>query len=212
MTADQNRPRFNAIYFDTNILVGHRWPEPRPAFQGLLRLARWWKIAIFFPEPTLTEAESHWLRKVEEAVGELTGACRRLPRIAAPVPCEVTVKHPTASDLLNEFRARTEAALKLFDVSRAGFTSRSSKEVFEYATRYVRPFSRNEEGKGFQDAIIFLSVLDHVRDHDDISGVLVSNDGDMKGLDYTVFARDLNAARLRVLGFDAAFEELFRPY
>jgi hypothetical protein len=38
---------FNALYLDTNVLVGFNWPAPALALENLLILAAWSNVALF---------------------------------------------------------------------------------------------------------------------------------------------------------------------
>jgi hypothetical protein len=200
------------LYVDSNILIGHGWPEPRPALHNLLRIAAWWDIAVFFPEPTLLEVERHWCRKVEEALDTLHSAGKKLSKTAHPVSCKPTIAHDPLPEMLKQFRGLTANAIEQFGIQRVTFTGRSSEEIFDYATRYVRPFAPDGEGRGFQDAVIFLSMLDHAMTDRGRASVFVTNDSDFRKLQIREFVADLAQDRLRIADFDMAFNQLVMPY
>jgi predicted nucleic acid-binding protein len=206
------RPNFGAIYFDTNVLLEAHWPEPAPVLNNLLLLSGWWQIERCIPEPVLSEVECNWRRKVHAGIDSLRTAQRTLAKAASPIACDVSATHTPATQLEAQFIVATADAIAHFGVTRVPFTRRSIEEVFAYAAQYVRPFAAKGEGKGFKDAVILLSILDHLRDRPDTNGVLVTNDSDFKEVDYRVFESTFSPDRLRVMNADEAFKDVFEPY
>jgi len=102
--------------------------------------------------------------------------------------------------------------MRQFGVTSIEYTKRSSQEIFAYAVEYKRPFAVDAESKGFQDAIIVLSILDHLREQSEIAGVLITNDKALRNLDYRPFLADFKPDRLRVADLDSVFSELYEPY
>lgn len=205
-------PAFNTIYFDTNILRAHRWPDPLPELANVLVLSRRWKIATCFPEPVLEELECQWRRNVEEQISALGGTRGSLVKACAPVQCNVSVDHPPPTELLARFRELNAKAIADFGIDRVEFTGRSISEVFGYSARYLAPFTPKGEGKGFKDMVILLSILDHLRLHPDFTAILVTNDSDFKNVRYAPFERTFDSDRLRVVDLNTAWTELFEPY
>lgn len=212
MSATATEPEFTAIYFDSNILIGHRWPTARPELHNLLQLAQWWEIATFFPDPVIQEVEAHWRRAFESAESQLQTARRKLAKTTFPTNVDVTAVHATSQTVLEQWREASAAVVAQLGIRHVAFTTRSIQEVFGYATRYVRPFALDGEGKGFQDTVIMLSVLDHLRDQTGTRGVLVTEDDDFKSLSYEIFDSTFEPTRLRILNLKTAFDELFHPY
>ena len=213
MARELTQPDFNAIYFDSNILIGYRWPATtRPELHNLLRFASWWNIPTFFPDAVLHEVEAHWRREFEKAASQLKSAARKLSRATVPAASEVVATYLPAGTVIERFGQASTEAIAQLGIRRVEFPQRSAQELFRFATTYEKPFSVDGEGKGFQDVVILLSVLDHVRDHDDVRGVLVTDDGDFKNLNYSVFTPGFDVARLQILDLKTAFNRLFEPY
>jgi hypothetical protein len=208
---NQNRP-FDAMYFDSNILLANHWPDPLPELRNTFDLARWWKIATCIPAPVLEEVECHWHRELQESLATVRGSRGKLLKAARPIDLKVAETDVDFAQLQHSYDEMVTNAIKHFDIHVIDFTRRSAQEVFGYATRYKRPFAPKGEGKGFQDAVILLSVLDHLETHAEVSGVLITKDLDLANLNYRSFAPKFEPARLRVLDLKAAFEELFHPY
>jgi hypothetical protein len=213
MAAEDAPPDFDGIYFDTNVLVrGQGWPSPSIPLNNVLRFAAWWGVSRFIPEPVLREAEEHWLRGVKGGVSGLSGAKNELKRLASPLTCETNIEHPTIEKLLEEYRNKVDAAVKDYGITRTPFTNRTVEEVFGFGTKYFLPFAPKGEGKGFQDAVILLSILDHLAEFPNAKAVFISSDVDFKGVDFAHFIPRFDCKRLRVLELSKVFNELWEPY
>lgn len=164
------------------------------------------------PQAVLDEFEHQWHRNVQEQISALGSARGGFTKVCAPIPCEVTVNHSSVSDLLDAFRELNSRAVASYGVQLVDFTQRPIREIFGYSSRYLRPFVAKGEGKGFKDAVILLSILDHLRANGDLAGVLVTNDGDFKEIDYGAFGATFPSARLRIIDLETAWKELFDPY
>jgi hypothetical protein len=91
-------------------------------------------------------------------------------------------------------------------------TQRSTAEMFAHAASYRRPFASGGQGKGFQDAVILLSILDHLNTQPEWKGVLITNDAGFDGVEYQQFLPGFDGTRLRLSKLESIFDELFRPY
>lgn len=211
MSTDET-PGFNCMYFDTNVLVGYRWPTPAPALYNLFRFGQWWKVTPFIPAPVIDEADAHWTRRVAEGLDGVAAASKKVRKASSPIACDVKVTHPTTMELAEQFRAAAKNTISYFGIETVPYTQRTTQEMFAFATRQLSPFAKDSEGKGFQDAVILVSVLDHLRDHPELRGALVTDDGDFAKLDYSAYISDFDATRLRVMKFDAVFRQLYRSH
>jgi hypothetical protein len=45
----KNPPDFNAIYFDTNALLGAGWPNPSVTLHNVFVVGAWWSVEIIIP-------------------------------------------------------------------------------------------------------------------------------------------------------------------
>jgi hypothetical protein len=206
-----DRP-FDTMYFDSNILLANHWPEPLPELSNTLELARWWKITACFPAAVLDEVESHWHRELQDGVAALRSSRGRLLKAARPINIGVPDVDVDLAELQRRYAEMAADAIRHFDIQVVDFTKRSTQEMFGYATRYVRPFAPKGEGKGFQDAVIAISVLDHLEGCSGATAVLISKDGDLANVNYQIFLPTFEQKRLRVIDLTTAFDELFYPY
>lgn len=185
--ANAARPEFHGIYVDTNVLIKQGWPSPSIMLNNVFRFAAWWKIQILLPDAVIKEAEDHWLRDVKRGIAELASAQRDLQRLASPIPCETKEEHTAVEKLLEEYRKKVEETLKEYAIIRVPFTKRTTEEVFGFATKYILPFVLDAKGKGFQDVVILLSILDHLNGFPEAITIFISGDNDFNGVKFADF-------------------------
>jgi len=213
MPAEPPHPEFHRIYLDTNVLLrGQGWPVPSIVLNNLLRLAELCSIERFLPEPVVKEAEEHWLREVKDGASKLSNAKRELHKSASPIQCDITLEHPPVEKLLKEYQGMVGDAVRKYRITRIPFTARTVEEVFGFATKYLLPFAHRAEGKGFQDAVILLSVLDHLNSSPEANAIFVTADGDFAGIRFDSFMPSFDPKRLRVLDLEMTFDFLSRHY
>jgi len=204
---------FHGVYLDTNVLMrGQQWPLPSILLNNFLRLAELCGINRHLPEPVLKEAEDHWLREVKEGIAGLSRAAGQLERLAKPVECEPTVGYPSAEILLEKYRTLVEASIRKYGIVRTPFTERTVEEVFGFATKYLLPFSPKGEGKGFQDAVILLSVLDHLNSSPTDNAIFITTDKDFTGINPGSFIPAFDSKRCQITTLEMAFEFLSKRY
>lgn len=204
---------FKAVYLDTNVLLrGQGWPVPSILLNNLFRLAALCGVQNCIPEPVIKEAEEHWLRQMNDSITKLTNAKREMNKSSGPVQCEIKLDHPTIGELMEEYRKQVGNAVKEYDIIRTPFTRRETAEIFGFATRYIQPFAHKSEGRGFQDAVILLSILDHLGWSADAAGLFVTSDEDFAGVTFEPFTPGFDPARLKVLGLEDAVDYLSKRY
>lgn len=202
---------FNAIYLDTNILIRSGWPSPLAKVHNLLMLAKWWRVPVFLPEPVAIEAEEHWLRGVRDKIVGLRNAAKQLERLAQPIGSGTKVEHLAIEQLVETYRSSCRSAIEKFQIGFCPFTNLSAKEMFSIASRYLLPFELGQEGKGFQDAVILSSILQHLKSNE-LTGILVTDDDVFGGVKLSDLEGGVPDARLRVVDLDAAYPLLWDPY
>jgi hypothetical protein len=205
-------PDFTAIYFDTNALLGTGWPDPSVLLHNVLVIGRWWGIQVFLPEPVMKEAEEHWLRKVKEAIARGESAANELQRVAKPAVCDARTEHPSIVLLHERYGAKRDEVVTEYAVAISPFTKRSVGDIFELATKYVEPFEYDKKGKGFQDAVILASILEHLVTQPDLKAVFITKDEAFRRSKYQDFVADFDHSRLRIIDLDTVYDELFHPY
>jgi len=158
------------------------------------------------------EAQEHWVRGIQNKVAGLNNAANQLERIAKPVVAEARVEHLPVERLVENYQAVVRASIAKYQVQACPFTNVSAKEMFGLASRYVVPFEFEQEGKGFQDAVILSSVLQHLKSNPQLIGILVTADGVFSKAKVTNFEAGIPEARLRILDLDSTFGLVWEPY
>jgi hypothetical protein len=114
---------------------------------------------------------------------------------------------PSGSKLRRLYQDRVESVKKRWSIVDVPYTSRSLREIFRLAARHQRPFK--DEGRGFQDAVIYLSVIDDLATNPSRNpAILVASDGDYDSIDIRTFVTDLNDIDLKIARLDATTETL----
>jgi hypothetical protein len=211
--ADAPHPDFHAIFIDTNILNAEGWPDLSIALANVFKIAKWWRIGIFLPDPVLKEAQEHWLRQVKDKMSAIAAAKRELQRIASPAKCDVQLELPPIEALIKEYEEKQDSAIKEYGIIRSPFTARTAEELFGFATIYVLPFTHKGEGKGFQDAVILLSILDYLNPSPSARAILITKDGDFKDPVFADFIPGFDKNRLRIeRDLKPVSDSMWEPY
>lgn len=213
---EDRRPRLDisGLYLDTSVLVASNWPALSVKLENMFILASWMKVSVFLPEPVEKETEEHWLRDVRERMAGLAGARDQFERITRRITGTAEVKHESEQELLTKYRNLVTEVKKHFNILGCPITSRSLAEFFDLATRYVLPFEydRKKKGKGFQDAVILSSVLEHLKADTKIAGVFVTEDDVFSKVDISEFMPACTRVNFKVLTFEEVFKVLYDSY
>lgn len=203
---------FNAVYLDTNVLVRSQWPSPSVKLNNALSLASWWNVQVFLPKPVLMEAEEHWTRTVQKNLSRLHGAADQLERIARPIDVRTKIDHVPIERMVKNYRAAVEAAMAEYRIHVCPFTNVSAQGMFNLAVRYADPFELDQEGKGFQDAVILSSVLQHLKANPELKGIFVTADDGFLTAAVADYEAGISVERFRVHDLDRIYSLLWEPY
>jgi hypothetical protein len=176
VTRFDNSANFTSIYFDTNILVGQGWPRISAALERVLSLCKSLNLAVFIPRVVEIEMENRWVRAYESTCDGLRSATHNYSGYH-----EILKVKQTASPELIEsstaraaYRDRVAHLKNHWTIGIVPVPSIPMVDVVQMAS--LRKIAFEETGVGFQDSLIVLSVLEHVRDTGTMRA-LVSNDG-----------------------------------
>ncbi len=140
-------------------------------------------------------------------------AQKSLQRLSNPIQCETKLDHTPVEKLLEEYRQKVAETVKEYAIIRVPFAKRTLEEVFGLATRYILPFASDAKGRGFQDTVILLSILDHLNEFHEAQTIFISEDNDFNGVKYADFIPGFEAKRLQIVKtLDSVFQSLWRPY
>lgn len=203
---------FNALYVDTNVLTGSNWPDPSVQLRNVFALASRWSVKVFFPEPVRRETEEHWVRNVRKKTQAMESAVSDFNRITRAVAGRATIAVEELTRLVARFRENDEKLRDYFHIEQIPYPKRPMAELFEVGTRYEPPFVAEQEGKGFQDAVIFSSILEHLQAHQDLTAVLMTSDSAFAKIRSTMFAPACPDAKLEIQSLDEVFSVLYDAY
>jgi hypothetical protein len=203
-------PDYNALYFDSNELLANGWPDLSVKLSNVLQVGQWWKVEPFIPMPVLDETEAHWLRTVETQASRIASAKRELERIVRPIECDVSIQLTDLDQLRSRYRVVRDEAVKKYRINVIPYANRPAEFFFHRATKYSMPFEKEREGKGFQDAVILQSVLDHLQKNAGLKGMLVTKDSGMVQAQIREFLPEFDPSRLRISVLDDVWDNLFQ--
>lgn len=184
---------FDRLYFDTNALLAAGWPRLSRQLFTVVTLAKHFRVELYLPEATKLELEEHWIRDVQEKRDTLMSSLTKLNKLTGAVSSNFDIR-PS----FNERELRDRYKRKVYGVTRqffkpVPFAARTVQDYFGAACRQTPPFKR--EGAGFQDSVIFSSLIEHLRNSPAKDAVLVSNDGIFKDARIT---KEIKAADLHL--------------
>lgn len=119
-----------------------------------------------------------------------------------------------AEALLGRYRELAVSTSSRFTILKSPMTTRPLSEFFDLAVRYEPPFvsDKSKKGKGFQDAVVLASVLEHLKANPQLTGLLVTDDEVFSKVDVARFMPSCAGMRLRVLPFEEAFKVLYNSF
>jgi hypothetical protein len=166
---------FNSIYLETSTLVRIGWPRVIRNLRQLLDISRTLHRKVFLPIPVELEHEEHWLRKWDTLCQEAKTAARPLTHHLIELSTESCVPNiPDRERVLADYKRNVQTFKTTWNVEPVPFTGKSTEELFRRAIAHQLPFK--EEGAGFQDAVIYFSVIDHLLEDRSRIGALIAND------------------------------------
>ncbi len=155
---------FRFLYFDSNILLAAPWPRLSATIENILKTAPAADVTVIIPAPVEEELAHHWIRGFNERLRTLTAAADAFQGHYRNVSeLELDLGLPPSDYATTLYQQRIGELKEKYGIQSAPFTSRSLADVFAMACLYQPPFRRIKEGDvGFRDAVIFLSVIDHL--------------------------------------------------
>ncbi len=201
---------FNRIYLDSEPLTASGWPRVSVTLKSLLSVATGpLPFSLYLPDAVQMEQEAQFLRDYSKVIAALSKAPRALNAFRARIgEADFEIALPPSIDVvLGQYRARIQAAREQWQLQPVPLTGRPTTEVFQLLLERQKPFE--EDGSGLGDALIYLSVVDHLHQSPEAAGVLVTADGHFKGAQALA---DASGVRLAALSLDetiAAIRERF---
>ncbi len=156
------------IFVDTNTL-DQAWPELSGKMRTALESARLLNITVELPDPVLLELDNRCKERIRKHSEEIKTSLRNLRRLGIDIP-----QPPLeANALFDRYLDRRSHALTHFSRT-TPFVSCTIDELFREAIG--RKLLFGEQGRNFQDVVIYRSVIERLKTHEGGRGVLVTKD------------------------------------
>lgn len=196
------------IYLDSSTLIGNAWPAPGAELQKVLAMARFLGVAVFLPEIVEAECEAEWLRRLDQRSKQLAGALDALAQHTR-LFLRPRIDLPSTADARADYRNRTAAVKEALGITTSTLTVRPLGDLIMNAAQHAFPFPTSDSG--FRDAVILLSVADHVEaTGEPILAFLVSDDNFFTGKGVTLSTRaEVKTFVKDLKGVDDALRQLY---
>jgi hypothetical protein len=171
---EQNPPRRPAatwprrVYLETSAVIGPGWPPWHGKIEALASLVATLGATLILPTCVEREAEEHYIREARKDDDKMKSLLER-------VPPGVRRELASMDHVRDAYRAAREEWKTSLGIQPCPITTCSVTDLFEEAITYQSPFKEDGGGIGFQDAVIFHSVVDDQRKHGG-PGLLVCGD------------------------------------
>ncbi len=162
-----------AIYFDTNPLLGAGWPTPSAQLLEVMSQAEKLGFPLCLPEVVNQELEGHWIREVVEERGRANDQIASLNKKARSV---VNFTRLPALPANHELRADLRNLVSDFN-QRFRIVPTTTRPLAEFVSLAInRGATFKDEGRGFQDAVILCSAVDDMTANGFAAAILVTRD------------------------------------
>jgi hypothetical protein len=151
-------PPFKTLYIDSSIFIAAGWPDISAQLRGVLSLSRILKVNVVMLQPVERELEAHWMRDCNKTMLKLQSISENANTLLGKVSQGTELRVPTREEIRAAYQKRVEEIISL-GLERGEVEPRAMSEVFGMAIWHEKPFQ--DEGKGFQDAVICLGAIDH---------------------------------------------------
>lgn len=169
---DTEKPDY--VCFDTNILVAEGWPTISQRLSDILGRMEISGIVPLLPVVAQQELANRFVRDYQERRSAIEKSISNLKRISRELVGEVKCHVASEDEVKDRYAARIAQLMKHWKFETVPLDSPPIEELLDLAIKRTAPFE--EEGKGFQDVLLFHSLLAFLRQNGK-SALLVSKDG-----------------------------------
>lgn len=163
------------IFIDTNALH-QSWPNVSARTENVLTAARKLGIAVEIPLPVVMELERRWSERLTDVRTKFASTASDLTRLLASVgEPDVTSSLPDWDHLHEAYPRYVKTVFQKWSVEVTPMPSVALGEVFRHAVHQELAFEK--EGRNFKDVVIFLAVVERMRQLGSENAVLISDDG-----------------------------------
>lgn len=184
-----------ALYVDTEVMFQDL--ELRRAGFSLLRsrLVTDRSVRLLVSDVVLLEATNHYRKFVEKSLVAYEKAARDLKTWLPRADISASYDKSVAIQEAAEYARRVRRTLESFEATIVPMSNVSHRKLVERAIERRKPFDEN--GRGFNDVMIWLSLVDYLRTKEFDEVILITNnikDFASSGLVLDDLARDLHEA------------------
>jgi PIN domain len=170
---------FNIAYLDTEVLYRNSWPSGSVELKVFLELAKETSLVVIIPEAAEMERKRQWIEEIDESFLALTTAGNKASaacnRWGLPDPMYGIVSDRLS--LEQHFIKLSTALKERWAIQSASVADTPLRAVYEMAMQRRSPFEQKDGILvGFQDTVILLSAIQHVKSITGARGVFVSAD------------------------------------
>jgi len=166
------------LYLDTNIFVRAGWPHISGGLITLFQLAKDLGVTAVMPSAVELELEQRWIKEVTVDLENIKKGVEKIQRRTAAMALDLgnfkLPSTPSLNDLRTKHQNYVQELRQKWQIQTAPLTNRKTDELFQLALLPSPPFT--EEGKGFKDMVIFLSIIDHLKQTGTTKGAFVTAD------------------------------------
>jgi hypothetical protein len=150
------------IYLDSEPLIAALWPRVSRELENLFIVASMNKVEVFVPKPVEAEMQARFARDLDDSIQQTKSSVAKLSKSTsrAGVTLAKALDLPSLDTVVINYEKSSDKAKTKWNVKSLPFTLRSPESLFQMAIERRGPFEW--EKKGFKDAVIVLSVIDHL--------------------------------------------------
>lgn len=162
-----------ALYFDTNILHEAGWPEPSARFLAVLDKAVRVGVCPAMVDLVCRELTEGWIRETVQKMGSLEDKIREFSRRVAGL-CEVIERPalPSVNQMREHLAKSTEVLMSRF--RRVPTSGQPAEYYMNLAMSRGGAFV--EGGKGFNDTVVLVSIVEDMKSTGIEAALLVTGD------------------------------------
>ena len=172
MSPDKDKTLLSdAVYLDTNVLIDLSHGDTTVDFIELRSLLELNNVGIFVPETVVKEFIQHRIKDTLDQIERLKAASRKIGRLLGRDP----LAHEELQDVEANINKKMMNYLQDAGIEVIRTPNIPLETLIDMAVKKQPPFEEKGE-KGFRDAVILFSIIDHMKTNSFSNAILVSVD------------------------------------
>lgn len=161
----------DAVYLDTNVLIDLSHGDTSVDFIELRSLLELDSVGLFVPETVVKEFIQHRIKDTLDQIERLRAASRKIGRLLGRDP----LAHEEPQDVETTINEKMMNYLRDTGIELVRTPDIPLETLIDMAVKKQPPFEEKGE-KGFRDAVILFSIIDHMKANSFSNAILVSVD------------------------------------